>query len=73
MDTIQIKDLHFKPYISAAQINEAICRIAAEINRDLAGKNPLFICVLNGAFMFAADLYKEINIPSEITFMRMKS
>lgn len=73
MSTIQVKDKHFKPFISAEQINTAICRIAAEINRDLADKNPLFLCVLNGAFMFASDLYKEITIDSEITFMRMKS
>ena len=73
MSTIQVKDKQFKPFISAEEINTAICRIAAEINRDLADKNPIFLCVLNGAFMFAADLYKEINIYSEITFIRLKS
>ncbi|MEG1616354.1 MAG: hypoxanthine phosphoribosyltransferase [Bacteroidales bacterium] len=73
MSTIQVKDKLFKPFISSEEIQKAICKIADEINRDLAGKNPLFICVLNGAFMFASDLYKEINIDSEITFMRMKS
>ncbi len=73
MNTIQVKDKVFKPFISSEKIQEAICRIAQQMNNDLADKNPIFICVLNGAFMFAADLYKEINIDSEITFMRMKS
>lgn len=73
MSTIRVKDKLFKPYIPAQEIEAAIERIAAEMNRDLAGKNPLFICVLNGAFMFAADLYKNITIDSEISFMRMKS
>ncbi|MCP9611608.1 hypoxanthine phosphoribosyltransferase [Coprobacter tertius] len=73
MDTIQIKDKTFKPYINREKIRLAIGEIAARINEELAGKNPLFICVLNGAFVFASDLYREIKIESEITFMRMKS
>ena len=55
------------------EIKAAIEKIAARINNELAGENPLFICVLNGAFVFAADLLREITIESEITFMRMKS
>lgn len=73
MDTIQIKDKTFKPYIDREKIRGSVSEIATRINRDLAGKNPLFICVLNGAFVFASDLYREITIDSEITFMRMKS
>lgn len=73
METIRIKDKTFKPYLSFAEIQQAICSIAVTINEELKDKNPLFICVLNGSFMFAADLMKEVNIPSEITFMRMKS
>ena len=61
MSTIQVKDKFFKPFISSDEIQTAIQRIAGEINRDLDGKKPLFICVLNGAFMFAADLYKNIT------------
>ena len=53
MDTIQLKDLSFKPYISSAEIATAVKNVAARINEDLAGKNPLFLCVLNGAFVFA--------------------
>ena len=73
MNTIQIKDKKFVPYIDRKKIQEAIQKVAARINEDLVGQNPLFICVLNGAFVFAADLFREITIDSEITFMRMKS
>ena len=74
MDTIQLKDLTFKPHIGSAEIATAVKNVAARINEDLAGKNPLFLCVLNGAFVFAADLFREITIPgAEIAFIRMKS
>lgn len=70
---MQVSDKEFKPYLSQAQILAEVDRVAAQINKDFEGKNPLFICVLNGAFVFAADLYRRVTIPSEITFMRMKS
>ncbi len=74
MDTkIQIKDRFFTPYISREKIAEAVEHIASQINKDLAGKNPLFLCVLNGAFVFAADLFRELTIEAEISFIRMKS
>lgn len=74
MDTkIKIKDRFFTPYISREKIAEAVGRIASQINKELAGKNPLFLCVLNGAFVFAADLFRELTIESEISFIRMKS
>lgn len=74
MDTkIQIKDRFFTPYISRDEIAAAVSRIAAQMNEELAGKKPLFLCVLNGAFVFAADLFREITVDSEISFIRMKS
>lgn len=74
METIKLKDLTFKPYIRREEIASAIKHVAEQINKDLAGKSPLFLCVLNGAFVFAADLFREIDIPNaEITFIRMKS
>lgn len=73
MSTIKIKDKNFAPYISHDRIQEAIKTIAERMNKDLAGKNPVFICVLNGAFMFAADLMKYVTVESQITFIRMKS
>jgi len=70
---MQVSDKEFKPYLSEAKILAEVDRVAKQINQDLKDKNPLFICVLNGAFVFASDLYRRITIPSEITFMRMKS
>ena len=73
MDTIIIKDRKFSQSIPAEKIQEAVKAVAEKINRDLADKNPLFICVLNGAFMFAGDLMKYVNIPCEITFIKLSS
>jgi hypoxanthine phosphoribosyltransferase len=73
MKTIQIKDKKFTVSISEKEIQEQVTRVADEINRDLAGKNPLFLSVLNGSFMFTADLMKRINIPCEISFVKLAS
>ncbi len=74
MDEITIKGLAFEPYISREEIAKQIERVAAEIRRDCVSECPIFVCVLNGAFIFAADLYRAINMPkSEITFIRYKS
>ena len=75
MKTITFQGLESEPYITKQQIATQVKRVAAEINEDLDGDDaPLFICVLNGAFIFAADLYREVNLPhSQITFVRFKS
>ncbi len=74
MAEINIKGLTFEPFISREEIAKQVERVAAEIKRDCLTKCPIFICVLNGAFMFAADLYRAIDMPeSEITFIRYKS
>ncbi len=73
MSTIQIKDKQFSLSIPDTEIQNAVSKVADEINRDLVGKNPLFICVLNGAFMFAGDLMKRVNVPCEITFVKLSS
>lgn len=73
MENVKIKDKEFALFIPEKKILEQIDRVAQEINRDLAGKNPLFVCVLNGAFMFAADLMKKVSIPSEISFVKLSS
>lgn len=57
----------------AGQIHERIAEMAAEINRDYEGKKPLCISILNGSFMFAADLFKKITIPVEISFIKLAS
>jgi hypoxanthine phosphoribosyltransferase len=73
MNTIQIKDKMFSLSIPEAEIQVAVRNVAEAINRDIFDKNPLFICVLNGAFMFAGDLMKIINFPCEITFIKLSS
>ena len=73
MDTIQIKDKLFTVSIKEQEIQKEVIRVANEINRDLAGKNPLFLSVLNGSFMFTADLLKHITIPCEISFVKLAS
>lgn len=73
MDIIRIKDKDFKVSIPEEEILKQVDRVAAEINRDLAGKNPLFLAVLNGSFMFASDLMKRLTIPCEISFVKLAS
>ncbi|MDR0972974.1 MAG: hypoxanthine phosphoribosyltransferase [Prevotellaceae bacterium] len=73
MSVITIKDKRFSASISAETIQKEVKRVADEINRDFAGKEPLFLSVLNGAFMFSADLMKHITIPCEISFVKLAS
>jgi len=61
----------FKLSYSYEQIKEAIGSIAQQINKDYEGQRPLLICILNGSFMFAADLCKELNIEVEISFLKL--
>ncbi|HVZ25240.1 MAG TPA: hypoxanthine phosphoribosyltransferase [Sediminibacterium sp.] len=70
---MQVHDKHFVPYLSATVIHEKIKELATAINRDYAGKKPLFIAILNGSFMFAADLFKELTIEAEICFIKLAS
>lgn len=73
MSIIKVHDKEFIPYLTSKEINEQISRVAKEINRDYEGKNPLFIAILNGAFIFAADLFKQINVEAEIAFIKLAS
>ena len=73
MKSVTIQNLTFDEFLSAAEIAEIVKGIADQINKDYAGREPLFICVLNGAFIYASDLFKCINLPVEITFVRLKS
>ena len=73
MNIIKIKDLTFKTFIPEKEILQHVKAVAEEINRDLAGKNPLFLAVLNGSFVFAADLLRYITIPCEISFVKLAS
>ena len=71
--TIQIKDKKFSLSIPEHEIQKAVLQVAHQITVDYTGKTPLFIVVLNGAFMFAADLMKEIDFPCEISFVKFSS
>src|SRR5665647_621120 len=73
MDQIRVKDKDFKLFLSAETIQENIKQIAAKISKDLEGQNPLFLAVLNGSFMFASDLMKNITIPCQISFIKLAS
>ena len=71
--SIQVLDKKFQPYIKAEQIHEQVTKLSKQINTDYAGKKPLFIAILNGSFMFAADLFKELTIDAEICFIKLAS
>ena len=73
MSRVTILDKTFETSIPEAEILERVKRVAEQINKDMAGKNPLFLAVLNGSFIFAADLMRFINIPSEISFVKLAS
>src|SRR5487761_2697676 len=73
MTSIKVHDKEFISYINSSEIEEQVARVAAEINRDYDGKKPLFIAILNGAFIFAADLFKQITTESEICFIKLAS
>ena len=72
--TVTYQGLTFEPYITRERIDARINEIAADIMRDCAGKSPLFICVLNGAFPFASDLFRAVEgLDAEISFIRLQS
>jgi hypoxanthine phosphoribosyltransferase len=73
MSVIRVHDKNFEPYLTAEQVQETVKRLAGELNRDYEGKRPLFIPVLNGAFMFASDLFKWLSIEAEISFIKLAS
>jgi hypoxanthine phosphoribosyltransferase len=73
MSIIRVHDKEFGPYLGEELIDEKIQAIADAMNRDYADKRPLFIAILNGAFMFASDLFKKISIEAEISFIKLAS
>ena len=73
MDTIKILDKTFKTFISESEIQKRVAAVAEKINHDMAGKNPLLLAVLNGSFIFAADLMRNLTIPCEISFVKLAS
>ncbi len=73
MATIKVNDKQFAPWMSAATIQDRVKAIAKDIDNDYFNKKPLFIAILNGSFIFAADLFKNITIEAEICFIKLAS
>jgi len=73
MAVIKVHDKSFETYLSEEVIQKRVKEIAGAINADYAGKKPLFVAILNGSFMFAADLFKQLSIPAEICFIKLAS
>ncbi len=70
---IQVKDKTFETYITEEALRERVNILARQISEDYGGKTPLFLAILNGAFIFAADLLKQVAIPCEISFVKVAS
>ena len=73
MSRVKIKDKTFETSMTEAEIKQRVKELAQQMSCDLEGKNPLFLAVLNGAFIFAADLMREMTIPCEISFVKLAS
>ena len=74
MKQVKLKDKTFQVSISAEKIQQAVVQIAEKINKDYANKElPIFISILNGSFMFTADLFKHIDFVCEVTFLKLTS
>ena len=73
MPVVQVHDKSFDIYLTEETISRRIKELAAVINRDYAGKRPFFIAILNGSFMFASDLFKQLSIDAELCFIKLAS
>lgn len=73
MSIVKVKDKTFRTFIPEAEIQQRVKAVADKLNEDLKDKNPLFLAVLNGSFVFAADLIRMITIPCEISFVKLAS
>mgnify|MGYP002855392417 CR=1 FL=1 len=73
MGTVRIKDKSFRISLPEPEIKARVKAVAQQISKDMEGKNPLFLGVLNGSFIFAADLMREMTIPCEISFVKLAS
>ena len=73
MELVTVRDKVFKKFIPREHIEQTVNQIAADINRDYADKKPLLLAILNGAFVFAADLIRKLTIPCEISFVKYAS
>lgn len=70
---MQIKDLQFKKFISKSKVQQQVKSLAEKINIDYKDKLPVFLPILNGSFMFAADLVKQMDMPCKVSFVKVSS
>ncbi len=70
---MRVKDRHFELFIAEADIQQRVCALAQQIDQDYSDEPPVLVAVLNGAFVFAADLVRAVTVPAEITFVKVKS
>lgn len=73
VEIVQVLDKKFTPYINQEEIAELVTRVAKEVSRDLRNEKPIFLPVLNGSFMFASDLMKQLGFPAELSFIKFSS
>jgi hypoxanthine phosphoribosyltransferase len=73
MNSIKVLDKEFVPYLLEKEIQEKITALAVQLNKDYAGKRPIFLSILNGSFLFTADLFKQITIEAEVCFIKLAS
>jgi hypoxanthine phosphoribosyltransferase len=73
MDKVKVRDKEFSLFLTAEDIDKAVEQVAEMINIDMKGRDPLFLCVLNGAYVFASDLLKKVNVDCEISFVKLSS
>lgn len=73
MAFVKVHDRLFEPYLSQEEIQTRVSFIAEQLNIDYKGRNPLFIAILNGSFIFASDLFKGLHIEAEICFIKLAS
>ncbi len=70
---MKIHDQNFEIFIPSENIQKRIKEISVQVNEDYFDKNPLFLSILNGAFIFTADFFREVTIPAEVSFIKLKS
>jgi hypoxanthine phosphoribosyltransferase len=70
---MKIKDLEFQQFINKSKIQQKVREIAEQVSQDYSDKTPVFLPVLNGAFMFASDLIKQIDVPCKVSFVKVSS
>lgn len=73
MNIVPVGDKQFELFIDNNRIQQQVATIAEEIAKEYRDENPVFLCVLNGAFMFAADLFRHMNIHAEVSFIKLSS